>query len=220
MGAHKSVSTHRTRSFVNKNIPYSDLKDQLWATRGQWQRWFAINKSVNTVVTKKSYAQVLKNGKSLLGHKERVSKQMSFIKATKPPKTPVCKLTQASGRAVSKCIHSERTPTQSACLTQSKSLYGDCDVVDQSLNKGNRIGEEFPVITSNRFEILTSMGDLQNDDHQQTNCDTFQTNFKGNKNKTGPTLGLLCHKTNPDVYVSKILEGNKNKTRKKLGDDT
>ena len=121
---------------------------------------------------------------------------------------------------MSKCVRFERTPTQSVTWTQSNPLYDNRDTHDQSLYKGNRIVKELPIKTSNRFDILTSMGDLQNDDHHEITCDNFQTVFKGNKNKTGPTLGLLCHKKNPDVHVSKILEGNKNKTWKKLGDDT
>ena len=69
MGAHKSVFTHGTRSFVNTNVSQNDVKAQLLATRAQWQRWFAINKSVNTIVTQKLHAHVLKSGKSLVGHK-------------------------------------------------------------------------------------------------------------------------------------------------------
>ena len=136
---------------------------------------------------------------------------MSFIKARRLLTIPSRKLLHNSGCALSKCVRSERTPTHSDNYFNTH---------DRLLYKENPVINESPIQTSNRFDILASMGDLQNDNYQEMTCDTLQTLFKGNKNKTGPILGRSFHRKNPDVHVSKILEGNKNKTGKKLGDVT
>ena len=163
---------------------------------------------------------MLKNGKSCVNHKERGQKQMSVIKARRLLTNPFHELVHNSGCALSKCVRSERTPTHSDTQTQSTNLHNDLNTYDRSFYKENPVVHESPIQTSNRFDMLASMGDLQNDNYQEMTCDTLQTIFKGNKNKTGPILGRSRHRKNPDVHVSKILEGNKNKTGKKLGDVT
>ena len=50
--------------------------------------------------------------------------------------------------------------------TQSNHLHDNLDTHDKLLYKGNRIVKESPIQTSNRFDILASMGDLQNDNYQ------------------------------------------------------
>ena len=70
MGEHKVVVTHRDRIFVNKNTCSRDVGRELLATRDQWLQWFTLNKSLNTIVKQRSYAQVLKDGKSVVKQKE------------------------------------------------------------------------------------------------------------------------------------------------------
>ena len=132
---------------------------------------------------------MLKNGKSCVNHKERGQKQMSVIKARRLLTNPSHELVHNSGCALSKCVRSERTPTHSDTQTQSTNLHNDLNTYDRSFYKENPVVHESPIQTSNRFDMLASMGDLQNDNYQEMTCDTLQTIFKGNKNKTGPILG-------------------------------
>ena len=49
----------------------------------------------------------------------------------------------------------------------------------------------------NRFNILASIADLDNEDYKEVTYDTSGQTLRGNKNKTGPKLGQVCHIKNP-----------------------
>ena len=78
--------------------------------------------------------------------------------------------------------------------------------------------QESTLETSNRFDILASIEDLENEDYKEVTYCTSDQRLRGNKNKTGPKLGQVCHTNNSSVDISQSLEGNKNKTGYKLGD--
>ena len=61
MGDHKQVFTHKDRIFVNKNENAYQINNQLLATRDTWLKWFMVNRSVNTSVNHRSYAEVLQS---------------------------------------------------------------------------------------------------------------------------------------------------------------
>ena len=89
-----------------------------------------------------------------------------------------------------------------------------------STYKRNQNMQESTLQTSNKFDILVSVEDPDNEDYKEVTYYTSDQTLRGNKNKTGPTLGQVCHKNNSSVDISQSLEGNKNKTGYKLGDST
>ena len=93
MGEHKLVVTHKDRIFVNKNVCSGSVREELSATRAQWSQWFALNKSLNTMVNKKSYALILKDGKSVVKQKERNQVQ-GVGTSTEVVYTPQCRMQQ------------------------------------------------------------------------------------------------------------------------------
>ena len=203
--------------FVNKNVSYHDVKSQFSTTRPQWHCWFALNNSFNTTVTNKSYAQVLKDGKSIVAHKERIPEQTLSNNSKEDFKNASRNPTHYSGGVLSKCVRSKRTPTHYSSQIHSTNSHRKVGSHCNSLRKEYLTGQEPRMQTSNRFHILASTDDLQDDHSKEVTCENFDFTFRGNKNKTGPILGTSCHTKNPDVDVSQFLAGNKNKTGKKLG---
>ena len=62
MGDHTRVFSHKTRSIVNSNLDVQIIHNEIAATHDQCLNWFMVNKSVNTLVHHRSYAEVLQTG--------------------------------------------------------------------------------------------------------------------------------------------------------------
>ena len=60
MGDHTRVFTHKTRFIVNTSLDVQEIHNETYATPAQWLYWFKVNKSANTFVNHRSYADVLK----------------------------------------------------------------------------------------------------------------------------------------------------------------
>ena len=99
MGEHKLEITHKDRMFVNKNACSSDVETELLATCVQWLCWFALNKSFNTRVKQRSYAQVLRDGKSLAKQKE-----CSQVKGIETTNKPVQVSSRNAYKQYTKCV--------------------------------------------------------------------------------------------------------------------
>ena len=63
MGEHKWVLAHKCRLVVNSNV---NVTTKMLATHDQWLTWFVVNKSMNTTVNHRSYAEVLQNGNPIV----------------------------------------------------------------------------------------------------------------------------------------------------------
>ena len=61
MGEHTRVLTHRTRYIVNKTLDLQKIHKETSVKPEQWFKWFNTNKSVNTFVDNRSYADIVKN---------------------------------------------------------------------------------------------------------------------------------------------------------------
>ena len=59
--------------------------------------------------------------------------------------------------------------------------------------------QQSPLKMTNKFEILASMTDFEKDNNKKVTYDTSDHTLKGNKNKTWPTLGKICHRKNSNV---------------------
>ena len=140
------------------------------------------------MVNQRSYAQVLRDGKFVFKHKEGIPKQMLSASATDDLKTASCDSSQYNGCALSKCIHFKNTPTH---FTDSHKNLGRHH---NPLYKENQIMQEPMLQTSNRFDILASIGDLDNDNYKEVTYNNLDQRFRGNKNKMGPILGRICHR--------------------------
>ena len=208
MGEHKRVLTHVNRTFVNKNVSCDSVNTELQASRDQWTRWFVVNKSFNTKIKNKTFAQVLTTGKSLDKRQERGSCQ--GVKHSGESKT-VTSPYHNSECIPCKWVQAKRNGHVIHRIDNSSSNAGTGKLRISSNTQSYQ-----PV--NNRFQLLA---DIQNDNVQ--NChgaahDIFENKLEGNKNKTGSKLGKSCESN--DVAHLTSLQGNKNKKGQTLGQAT
>ena len=165
------------------------------------------------MVNQRSYAQVLKDGKSLVEQKECSQRPMVETR-NKTVQDTACRASSQH----SKCVPQKCVPLKLAkyCNGFNKRLDNNHNL----MHKGNRNVQESPLETVNRFDILASIADLDGEGYEKVTYENLDQRLRGNKNKTGPTLGQVCHIKNSCVDVSQSLEGNKNKTGYKLDDST
>ena len=194
--------THRDRIFVNKNTDVTHINTQLLATRDTWSKWFMVNRSVNTSVNHRSYAEVLKNSS-----KNSIPKNSSSVNNHAPSNSDASNSLQTA-HTKAHCVP-ERISHKSS--TNCKGL----PYIRNSVSEGQPYVQEFSLPLQNRYEVLQPTVQPQ---HLALQHDTFYESLQGNKNKTGKKLGTnTCCSGTPDATNSITSRGNKNKTGNKLG---
>ena len=205
MGEHTRVLTHRTRYIVNKTLDLQKIHKETSVKPEQWFKWFNTNKSVNTFVDNRSYADIVKNvHPSKPNNFDILQSQSTSAKVHKRNASirPQC--------AHPKCVQFERTrPRPASAVLQSR-------VERNTFHRGKQSNKEGTIQLANKFTILQSLSDDANDD--SSDGSQFIDLLEGNKNKTGQTLGIEpTNIVDGVVHISKPFKGNKNKTGQTLG---
>ena len=199
--------THCDRIFVNKNTDVFRLNTELLATPDTWSKWFMVNRSLNTSVGRRSYAEVLKNTSNNATNSKLGSDSHQV---------PI----NAEASTSFQTAHSNLHCVPVDCVPQriSHKPSTSCKVLSSkrnSLPKGQPYVQEFSLPLQNRYEALQSIVQPQQFIEQH---DSFYKTLQGNKNKTGKKLGTItCCSGTPDGTYSTTSKGNKNKTGNKLG---
>ena len=201
--------THVDRTFVNKNVSRDTVNRELQASRDEWINWFMVNKSFNTKVANKTFAQVLST-KLLDKTQERVSKQ-SFKR-------------NGQSQVLSNPCHRDSQCVPSKCIRVKRKVKVVHKIDNSSSNAGtgklrlNTNTQEYCWPVSNKFQLLRNKED-DNDDNGQSHHgathDTFTNKLEGNKNKTGLTLGKSCELKNGVVHATSV-QSNTNKMGQRL----
>ena len=165
---------------------------------------------MNTLVEHKSYAQGLKNGKSVskTGSHSRVHDAVTNVKSVQY--STQYNLGIHTDCVPGKCVPFKRNADHPASSGKC------CHLEHNEARKGKLVMQDPPFTITNRFQILASNEDIVNE--QQTNAEHgnfFGSQLKGNKNETGQMLSQKsCENASTSVDISITLEGNKNKTGK------
>ena len=134
--------THRDRIFVNKNIDVTHINTQLLATCDTWSKWFMVNRSVNTSVDHRSYAQVLKNSSNSM------AKHSSSVNNHEP------KNASNSLQTVYSKVHCVPANCIPECISHKSSI--NCKGLSYTRNsvpKGQPCVQEFSLPLQNRYEV-------------------------------------------------------------------
>ena len=204
MGEHTRVLTHEGKVIVSRNVNVKAVQKELLATHDQWLTWFVVNKSMNTSVQHKSYAEVLQNGNPVVKSGKKDSNILVHNCVRSVTSTP-----QRIANRYSDCV-------QSKCVPFKRNAKPSVSSGNYQPSKGNAVMQESPFELSNRFQVLASAEDILIEQHVDAQHDIpFDFELECNKNKTGPILGQEpCKNASTTVYVSKVVRGNKNKTGK------
>ena len=199
--------THCDRIFVNKNTDVFRVNTELLATPDTWSKWFMVNRSLNTSVGRRSYAEVLKNTSNNATNSKLGSDSHQV---------PINSEASTSFQTAHSNLHC--VPVDCVPQRISHKPSTSCKVLSSkrnSLPKGQPYVQEFSLPLQNRYEALQSVVQPQQFIEQH---DSFYKTLQGNKNKTGKKLGTItCCSGTPDGTYSTTSKGNKNKTGNKLG---
>ena len=207
MGEHSRVLTHGNRIFVNNSVSSDTVNKELQAPRDQWIRWFMVNKSFNTKVTNKTFAQVLSTTKLIDKTQGCVLRQgLKCNGQSEIPKKPCHKYSQ--------CVPTKCVPTNSnAQVVHRKDTFSSNAGTGKLRLNSSTHDYYWPV--SNKFQLLTNTSDDIVKNHHLVSHDTFRNKLEGNKNKTGLTLGKSCDSKHGMVHSTSV-QGTENKTLKTL----
>ena len=199
--------THCDRIFVNKNTDVSRVNTELLATPDTWSKWFMVNRSLNTSVGRRSYAEVLKN----TSNNARNSKLGSD--SHQVPNNSEASTSFQTAHSNLHCVPVDCVPQRISYKPSTS--YKVLSSKRNSLPKGQPYVQEFSLPLQNKYETLQSVVQPQQLIEQH---DSFYKTLQGNKNETGKKLGTItCCSGTPDGTYSTTSKGNKNKTENKLG---
>ena len=177
---HKQVFSHKDRIFVNKKHNVTQINEQFLATRDTWFKWFMVNRSVNTSVNHRSYAEVLqspcKNDSAIC--RDRFDK-------CKPNKVKSPTETYTVHGNVDcvpvKCVPAQRISHKLVTNYKASSR--------NAVSKGKPYMQESSLPLQNRYEVLQSIvhREPQHLSHQHGNL--LDKTLEGNKNKNGKKIG-------------------------------
>ena len=209
MGDHTRVFTHKTKSIVNSLFYVQKIYNEISATTDQRLKWFMVNKSVNTLVHHRSYAEVLQtvNSKDKTTNTRVSTRVHKHNRSTSAGKRTLIKQPEC---VQPKCVLFKRNPVQSSSSGEQ------CRVGRNEVSKGKFAKQERTLELNNKFHILQSLLD---DEHEGSiDGSHFISQLEGNKNETGQILGSEPQNTaDNDVQFLKPFKGNKNKNGNKLG---
>ena len=204
LGDHKQVLTHKDRIFVNKNKNVHHIKNQLLAIRDTWVKWFMFNRSVNTSVNHRSYAEVLQSScKS-----DSAITQKNFYKRT--PNKVNSSIGSHTVHSNVDCIHTKCVPAE----RNSGKVATQCKVPTRERNavsQGKAYLQDFSLSLQNRYDVLQTVVHKEMQYLPQQHGFHLDKPLEGNKNKNGKKLGKNpCHNHTPDATHSTTSRGNKN----------
>ena len=116
--------THKDRIFVNKNKNVHHINNHLLATRDTWVKWFMVNRSVNTSVNHRSYAEVLQS----CCKNDSAITQKNFYK---------CIPNKVNSSIVSHTVHSNVDCVPTKCVPAKRNsgkVTADCKVPTRERN--------------------------------------------------------------------------------------
>ena len=166
-----------------------------------------VNRSVNTSVNHRSYAEVLQSSS-----KNVTANTSTTVNRHIPNKLDASTFTQTAHAKVH-CVPHNCIPecTLHKSSTKCKAFPYRCN----SVSKGQPYVQELSLPLQNRYEVLSIVQPQHLAGQHGT---SFHEPLQGNKNKTGTKLGTnLCCTGTPDGTNSITSRGNKNKTGNKLG---
>ena len=205
--------THKDRIFVNKNKNAYQINNQQ-STRDTWLKWFMVNRSVNTSVNHRSYAEVLQSS----CNNDSAKTQKKYYAPTP------CKVNPST---VSHAVHSNADCVQTKCVPaqrNSGAVETHCTFPTREHNavsQGKAYLQDFSLPLQNRYDVLQTITHKERQYLPHQHGISSDKTLEGNKNENGKKLGKNpCYNPTPDVTHFTTSRDSKNKTGNKLGQAT
>ena len=181
MGDHKQVLTHKDRIFVNKNNNAHHINSQLLATRDTWLKWFMVNRSVNTSVNHRSYADVLQ---SSCKNDSAITQENHYMRTRSKVHSSIASHAVHSNVD---CVHSKCFPAQ----RNSGKVATQCRITTRERNavsEGKAYLQDFCLPLQNRYDVLQTVVHKEMQYLPQQHGISLDKPLEGNKNKNGKKL--------------------------------